>query len=196
MAFYRSVAAYREKGVTMVEVLVAALLIFTSLGGIFAMNARSLHVLRSTRQLTASSLMAQQRLETIRSKVWPEVSNSTALAQLMQTPTESENELADTNLTETITVTVPETPGAPKRDGATSFTVQRQRGIVHVLAPGDLGTDSMLLISARVQWRESTGPRERTRRTVIYRSGLTRSGIFGSALGRPASSVASNPAPP
>src|SRR3954447_1201096 len=88
MSFRSSVAAHRENGVTMVEVLVAALLIIMSLGGIFAMNARSLQILRTTRQVTASSLMAQQRLETIRGLAWPEISNSTALATILQTPME------------------------------------------------------------------------------------------------------------
>ncbi len=178
----------------MVEVLVAALLIFMSLGGIFAMNARSLHILRTTRQVTASSLIAQQRLETIRSKAWPEFSNATALAQLMQTPTESEKELADASPTETITVNVAGALGTEEA-GPTSIRVQRQRGVVRVLATGDLGTQSMLLVSASVQWQGLQGPQERTRRTVIYRSGLTRSGIFGSALGRPSVAAASTPPP-
>jgi Tfp pilus assembly protein PilE len=196
MSFYRSAAAHRENGVTMVEVLVAALLIFLSLGGVFAMNARSLHILRSTRQVTASSLMAQQRLETIRSKAWPEFSNATALAKMMQTPTESETELADSNPTETITVTVPPTPGAPERVGPGSIKVQRHDGVVRVLGMGDLGAEPMLLVSATVQWREMQRQQERTRRTIIYRSGLTRSGIFGSALGRPAVPPAETPSPP
>lgn len=174
----------------MVEVLVAALLIFMSLGGVFAMNARSLHILRSTRQVTASSLMAQQRLEAIRSKAWPEFSNSTALAQLMQTPAESEKELADSELIETITVAVPGASGA-----ATSFTVQRQRGSARVIAMGDLGTEPLLLVTARVVWRDLQGTQERARRTIIYRSGLTRSGIFGSALGRPAVPPPATPEP-
>jgi hypothetical protein len=196
MSFHRSLAAHREKGVTMVEVLVAALLIFLSLGGIFAMNARSIHILRSTRQVTASSLMAQQRLETIRSKAWPEFSNAAALAQLLQTPTESEKELTDAGPTEIITVAVPEAPGARARTGVSSFRVQRQRGVVRVLAAGDLGAEPMLLVAATVQWRGPQGPQERTRRTIIYRSGLTRSGIFGSALGRPATTATPIPASP
>jgi Tfp pilus assembly protein PilV len=179
-------AAHRENAVTMVEVLVAALLIFMSLGGIFAMNARSIHILRATRQVTASSLMAQQRLETIRSTAWPEFSNAAALAHLLKTPTQSEPELADADPIETITVAV---PGANERVSA--IRVQRSQGVVQVLAKGDLGAEGMLLVATTVQWRDLRGQQERTRRTIIYRSGLTRSGIFGSALGRPAVAEAS-----
>jgi hypothetical protein len=196
MSLYRSVAARRENGVTMVEVLVAALLILLSLGGVFAMNARSLHILRATRQVTASSLIAQQRLETIRSKAWSEFTSATALAHLMQTPSESESELADSSPTETITVTVPPTPSAPVPPGSSSIKVQRQGEVVRVLGAGDLGAESMLLVSATVQWRDLHGLQERTRRTIVYRLGLTRSGIFGSALGRPAVPPASPPASP
>lgn len=181
----------REDGVTMVEVLVAALLIFLSLGGIFAMNARSVHILRSTRQVTASSLMAQQRLETLRSKAWPEFTNATSLKQLLATPTESEKELSDSNPTETITLSVPPTPGDPGRVVPTAVKVERRAGTARVIAAGDLGEEPMLLVSASVKWKDLNGIQERIRRTVIYRSGLTRAGIFGSALGRPAAAPAS-----
>lgn len=194
MSFNRSVAAHRENGVTMVEVLVAALLIILALGGIFAMNARSLQILRTTRQVTASSLMAQQRLETIRGMAWPEISNSTALATMMQTPAESEKELADSSPVETISISVPTPPSGGAAAGPSAIRVQRQRGLVHVLGTGDFGKEPMLLVSASVQWHDSQGTHDRTRRTVMYRSGLTRSGIFGSALGRPAT-AASTPAP-
>lgn len=180
MSFCRNIAAHRENGVTMVEVLVAALLIFMSLGGIFAMNARSVHILRSTRQVTASSLMAQQRLETLRSRPWPAFSNSLALATLLESPTESESELADAEPVETVTVAIPGGSGAES-----SFSVQRRGKVVRTTAMGDLSDEPVLLVTARVQWRELQGVRERARRTVIYRSGLTRSGIFGSTLGRP-----------
>ena len=174
----------------MIEVLVAALLIFLSLGGIFAMNARSVHILRTTRQVTASSLMAQQRLETIRSKAWPEFTSGAALAQLMRTPAESEKELSDSSPVETITLSVPAGMAASSPAGPTALKVQRRDGVVRVVSPGDMGLEPMILVSATVQWQGLGGVQERTRRTVIYRSGLTRSGIFGSAIGRPSAPVA------
>jgi hypothetical protein len=167
----------------MVEVLVAALLIFLSLGGIFAMNARSMHILRSTRQVTASSLIAQQRLESIRSRPWPEISRSAGLARMLETPTESESELADAEAIETVSIMVPPLAGEMS-PGGSSIRVQRERGQVRVRQAGDFADEPMLLVSATVEWRGLHGRQERTRRTLIYRSGLTRSGLFGSALGR------------
>lgn len=172
----------------MVEVLVAALLIFLSLGGILAMNTRSIHLLRSTRQALATSQMLQQRMESLRNKPWPEISNATAMAVLMRTPTESEKELADPDCTEFLTISVPDALGAPA-SGARAFSVQRQRGVVTVIDDADLGAESMLLVNASLQWRGVHGIQQRMLRTILCRNGLTRTGIFGSTLGRPAAST-------
>src|SRR5687768_11078563 len=80
----------REMGVTMVEVMVATLLVAIAVGDIFAMTAHALHTLRSSRHVAASSRVLQQRIELIRAKPWPEISSARALAILMQNPTESE----------------------------------------------------------------------------------------------------------
>jgi len=165
-----------ESGVTIVEVLVAALLIFLALGSTLAMNTRSIHVLRSTRQAVASSQMLQQRIEAIRNKPWPEISNATALAKLMRVPTDSESELADNACTEFISISVPDALGG-EAAGARAFSLMRQRGIVTVTEDGDLGAESMLLVNVTLQ--------QRLLRTILCRSGLTRSGLFGSTLGRP-----------
>lgn len=169
----------------MVEVLVAALLIFLSLGGILAMNTRSIHLLRSTRQAIATSQMLQQRMESIRDQPWPDISNATALAALMRKPTESEKELADNACTEFITVSVPDALGAPAA-GARAFSLRRQRGEVTIIDDADLGAEPMLLVNASLQWRGVGGTQQRMLRTIVCRNGLTRCGIFGSTLGRPA----------
>ena len=176
---------YRQSGVTMVEVLVAALLIFLALGSTLAMNTRSIHVLRSTRQAVASSQMLQQRIEAIRNKPWPEISNATALAKLMRVPTGSESELADKACTEFISVSVPDALGGDLA-GARAFSLTRQRGFVTVTEDGDLGAESMLLVNVTLQWRDVHAPQQRTLRTILCRNGLTRSGVFGSTVGRPA----------
>lgn len=186
-----ALAANHQQGVTIVEVLVAALLIFLGLGSIFAMNAQSIHSLRSTRQAAASSLVIQQRIETFRDKPWPEISNSTALVGLMQSPTESEPELSDAGLSEFITISAPADPAANAGDGSRPFSVVRQRGAVRVSEAGDLGTEPMLLVEVVVTWRNAQGAHERRMRTILCRTGLTRSGIFGNALGRPAPPVSS-----
>ncbi|MEA3213652.1 MAG: hypothetical protein QOE70_6709 [Chthoniobacter sp.] len=188
-----SKSAHR-RGLTIIEVLVATLVILVGLCSILAMNARSMHTLRSTRQAAASSQMLQQRIETLRSKAWPEISNSTALATLMKTATESEAELGDPALLEWITVSVPDTTTGSVL-GDRSFSVRRQRGNVRIEEAGDLGSEPTLLIDTSITWRDMDGSHERQLRTILCRAGLTRSGIFGSALGRPRSDAMATSAP-
>lgn len=168
----------------MVEVLVAALMIFLALGGILAMNTRSIHLLRSTRQALATSQMLQQRIESIRNKPWPEISNATALTSLMRSPLDSEKELADDSFTEFLTLSVPDALGS-EAAGARAFSLERRRGVVTVTEDADLGAEPMLLVNASLQWRGLHGTQQRMLRTVVCRTGLTRSGVFGSTLGRP-----------
>jgi len=191
---FSSSAASRESGVTMVEVLVAALLIFLALGGILAMNTHSIQTLRSTRQAIATSQMLQQRIESIRNRPWPEISNATALAVLMHSPTDSESELADDACTEFLTLSVPDALGAPAA-GARAFSLQRQRGLVSIISDADLGAEPMLLVNASLQWQGVHGTQQRMLRTIICRAGLTRSGIFGSTVGQPAAAPATASSP-
>jgi len=172
-------------GVTIVEVLLSAVLIFIGLGSIFEMNTHSIELLRATHLTAASTQMLQERVETIRSKAWPEMSNSTALAILMQTPAQSESEMSAPALTETITMSAPQTANGQVTPNAQSFQVQRQQGQVRILQVADLGAAPLLLVDVLLTWGPSSHVQQRDLRVIICRTGLTRSGIFGSAFGRP-----------
>ena len=172
-------------GFSIVEVMIAAALVGVGLGSIAAMAAKTLRTLRSTRQVVVSSHVLQQRIETIRGKAWPEISNASALALLMKTPTESERELTDWNPIENVTVRVPDSSAGNFVPDSRSFTVRRQRGTAHIDQNGDFGGEPTLLFENFVTWRDSDGEHERKLRTIVCRAGLTRSGVFGSALGRP-----------
>lgn len=173
-------------GFTMIEVLVAALLVAIGLGSVLTMNVKTMRTLRATRQAAASSQLLQQRVEAIRGRAWPEVSTAAALALLMQSPTESEKELADAGVIELIEVSVPEAAAAGRpAAGARSFSIRRQRGTARIVEAGDFAQEPTLLFEDSVAWRDVDGEHERRLRTIVCRAGLTRSGIFGSALGRP-----------
>jgi Tfp pilus assembly protein PilV len=192
MNFHVVSARKRLAGVTIVEVLLSAVLIFIGLGSIFEMNTHSIELLRATHLTAASTQMLQERVETIRSKAWPEMSNSTALAILMQTPAQSEVEMSAPALTETITMSVPPTasgqatPNGQAMANGQSFEVQRQKGQVRILQAADLGSAPLLLADILLTWGVSPRVQQRELRVIICRTGLTRSGIFGSAFGRPA----------
>src|SRR3954468_12206732 len=95
-------------GFTMVEVLLSALLISITMGSILSMNVRSIYALRASRDASASSQMLQQRIESLRKRGWTEVSSSAGLARLMALATQSEPELADPHVVETVKVSAPE----------------------------------------------------------------------------------------
>lgn len=173
-------------GVTIVEVLIAAVMIFIGLGSIFEMNTQSIQLLRATHLTAASTQMLQERVEVLRSKPWPEVSNSDALAILMQTPAPSEKELVAPNLTETMSVSAPQIVNGQIAANAPVFQVRRQNGAVKILQSGDLGMQSLLLADILITWGATQNPQERKLRVILSRTGLTRSGIFGSVFGRPA----------
>ena len=191
MPFSRPPSGRHLQAVTIIEVLVAALLIIMGLGGIFAINTRCLHLLRSTRQVTASSQMLQQRMEMLRSKSWSEISNADALAGVMRTPTESEAEMADAGVVEMVIVSIPPTVDAVKQERVRSFTVVRRSGRGFALERDDLGAEPLLLVEIVLTWRGVQKDQQRRTRTMICRTGLTRSGIFGSPFGRPGLALSS-----
>ena len=185
MNFHAVSARKNQDGVTIVEVLLASVLIFIGLGSIFEMNTHSIELLRATHLTAASTQMLQERVETIRSKVWPEVSNSTALAILMQTPAQSEVEMNAPALTETITLSVPVTQSGQVTTSGPAVQVQRQQGQVRILQTGDFGAAQLLLTDILLAWGPPGHVQNRELRVIICRTGLTRAGIFGSAFGRP-----------
>src|SRR5277367_6728658 len=113
----------RESGVTIVEVMASALLIFIGLGAIFAMNTQSLEILRSTRLLANGSQVLQERMESMRSRPWPEVANAQSLSNLFAIAAPSEQELGNAELVESVVVSIPEMPGTPKPDNS-SFSLR------------------------------------------------------------------------
>ena len=174
----------RERGVTLVEVMIAILLVTIALGDIFAMTAQGLHSLRATRQVAAGSRVLQQRIEMLRAKPWPEISSAAALATLMQTATESESELGDAGFLESVSVSVPADVGTTGGETGT-FKVQRQSGTAWVRTNGDLSAQPLLLIEVTAAWHNLRGSQQRQLRTLVCRTGLTRSGVFGSGFGQP-----------
>jgi len=167
----KSAACFRsagKSGVTIIEVLASALLIFLGLGAIFAMNTQSLQILRSTRMLANGSQVLQERMESMRNHPWPEVANGQALAKIWEIP-------------------APSVPGAPKTDSS-FFKIQRRYGKVTIFQNADLTAQPLLLVDMTVSWKEKQETKQRHLRTIIGKTGLTRSGIFGSAFGRPETS--------
>ncbi|MEO6786944.1 MAG: hypothetical protein ABI318_12500 [Chthoniobacteraceae bacterium] len=178
---------------TLLEVMVSSLLICVAMGSILMMNVRASKILRTSREVAASSQMLQQRVEMIREHTWSEVAGSAALSALMNTPTDSEAEMSGINLTERMKVTVPKASAAGLVETGQFFSVSRSDGNVVCEGSGDFGAEPTLLFEGTATWRDSSGVHQRDLRTVVCRFGLTRCGIVGTVLGRPGSRVSSSP---
>jgi Tfp pilus assembly protein PilV len=184
--------ALLEGGVTILEVLASAVLILLGLGAVFSMNTHSLQILRKTHQASASSQILQERIEILRTRPWPEVSRSRAVATWWGLPTHSAPDLADADPTETITVSAASTPGVGS-SRTESFVVERRGKRVQVLRDADFASERLLVVELQISWRERQRTQERRVRTILGRAGLTQSGIFGSAFGRVQSDPAAQP---
>ncbi len=179
----------RHAGFTIMEVMVAALLIAISMASIMTINVKSIHTLRASREAAASSQVLQQRIEMIRDRTWTEVSSADALAALLTTPAQSEAELSDAHFSEALKVTVPLASPTGPVESARTFSVHRADGVASVDAPGDFSAEPTLLFEGTVVWHDPSGLHHRSLRTVVCRAGLTRSGVIGSVIGRPGSGV-------
>lgn len=180
----------RQRGAfSLVEVLVAAVIMSIAMGNVVTISMRAADALRTSREAAASSQVLQQRIEAIRDRPWPEVSCSEGLAEILKTPTDSESELSDPQVMETMRVTVPMASSSGLVEGKSFLSVYRKGGVVVIEQSGDFVAEPTLLFEGSLVWRDRNGVHRRVLRTVVCRFGLTRGGILGSMLGRPASRV-------
>ncbi len=178
---------------TLLEVMVSTMLIAVAMGSILVMNARASRILRASREVAAASQVLQQRIEMIRERPWAEVSGAQALVTLMKKATDSEAEMANSNLTERLKVTVPR----PAADGFSetkhTFTISRSAAGVAIEGTGDFSNEPTLLFEGTAVWRDQSGVHQRALRTIVCRHGLTRSGVVGTVLGQPGARVTAGP---
>jgi type II secretory pathway pseudopilin PulG len=183
--FFKGTGSPGGSAYILVELLVAILLISMTMATIATTYARTAKILRASREIAAASQVLQQRIEMVRARPWTELASSRNLAAVMGIPTDSEAELADTGLVETIRATVPKSSSSGLVETDQYFALTRREGSASVDQAGEFLSEPTLLLEGSVTWKGSYGVRHRYLRTVISRNGLTRSGIVGTVLGRP-----------
>ncbi len=183
----------RRSAFTLLEVMVSTMLIAVAMGSILVMNARAARILRASREVAAASQVLQQRIEMLRERPWAEVSGSQALVSLMRKATDSEAEMANSNLTERLKVTVPQSAAEGFAETKRTFTIVRSSSGVVAEGAGDFSTEPTLLFEGTAVWRDQGGVHQRALRTVVCRHGLTRSGVVGTVLGQPGARVTTVP---
>jgi Tfp pilus assembly protein PilV len=175
------------------EVLISALLIAISMGSILTMNIQSIDTLRASHEAAATSQVLQQRVEMIRKKTWAEISSSTGVAAVMRTGTQSEIELADSHMSETMKVSAPQSTAGGPAASTNFFVVRRAENAVEIVQAGDFAQEPTLFFEGTITWRDRSGVHQRMLRSIICRAGLTRAGLYGSVLGRPGSTSPAGP---
>lgn len=91
-----------EAGIALVESVIAMALVSLMLSFMFATNAHLTGLLRQGKQSTYASQMIQERVETLRSALWDQVTDPAKLATLLQPATVTASSLP--GVTETIKV--------------------------------------------------------------------------------------------
>ncbi len=174
-----------RRGFTILELLVSCALIAVSVGSIMSMNIQCIDTLRASHQTAAASQILQERVELLRKTPWVQVACSTGLAGLMSHGSPSESEIADDAMIEEVQVSVPQATNAGPVPGTVSFRVQRTNGAATVEVADDYTAEQAIFVQDTVTWHDHAGPHVRTLKTIICSAGLTRSGVFGSQIGRP-----------
>lgn len=165
-------ASPRERGATILEIVVSMGVVVIFFSGIFLMNSHVLALVRGTLESTASSRVLQDRAEQIRSATWAQVTSASHHAdEVLSLPSQSAGALRQ--LTETIEVTAHlATPGT-----VTRITVERSpSGTVTTTSPGDpqLASQTSVRVDLTAQWVAKSGrPRMRELSMVFGEGGIS-----------------------
>lgn len=150
-----------------------------------SMNVRSIDTLRASHQTAAASQILQERVELMRKTPWVQVACSAGMVQLMGQALPSESEVADGALVEELTVSVPQDTEEGPVPGDATFRVRHSAGTTAAELANDFTDQQAIFVEDSVTWHDHSGEHVRTLRTIICSAGLTRSGVFGSQVGRP-----------
>src|SRR5438270_9935253 len=98
----------RQRGLTLVEVLIAVALLVGSFVTIFEINARCLRFIDASKEAVAALQGVQDRVEQLRNLLFTDLTNATTVQTLMTTP--SNGSAFVQNVTEVVTLSAYPTP--------------------------------------------------------------------------------------
>ena len=169
----QSQTVHRERGATIVEIVVALGVVVTFFSGIFLMNSHVLSLLRGSVESTASIRVLQDRAEQLRGSTWEQLTDASHHSTLiLAIPPASSGPLR--NLQETIAVTAHlAAPGAV-------MPIEVQRDVAGTVTTTSAGDGTMVdqpsvRLDLTASWL-SKGGRPRLRQLSLY---LGEGGICG-----------------
>ena len=160
----------RQRGLTLVEVLIAVALLVGSFVTIFEINARCLRFIDASKEAVAALQGVQDRIEQLRNLVFTDLTNASTVQTLMTTP--SNGSAFAQNVTEVITLSAYPTP-----DG---INTQITRGPGASVTPTINSTDSSLSSATLVKvnitytWTTTLGGRSQSEQTETIISAGTK----------------------
>ncbi len=151
-------------GSTLVEVLVASLLVTTFFSGIFEVNALCLRIITAGKETMAAISDVQDRAELLRNLSFRDLTNPDAVKSLLAAPANA----ADfaTRTTEVVKLTAWPTP-----DGTTQFTRNSNGTVALNSTAASLG-ETLVRIDVTCTWNTTMGARVRSEQaTTIVSNG-------------------------
>ena len=158
-------------GFTLVEACIATAVSCIALGGLFTVNAYQLQVVRKIKETNTSSLILQERIESMRICNWYQLTDVNYVKDhLLNIPTR--NSLLLNNLIETITL-----KAYPDELVCTPLSIQHDsKGVCTILKDGTNLLDQRIMrVEISVDWYSiNNKPRHRSSTTLISNSGVSR----------------------
>jgi hypothetical protein len=165
-------ALHRERGATILEIVVSMGVVVLFFSGIFLMNSRVLALVRGSQESTVSNRVLQDRAERLRAATWTQVTDATFYSgALLQIPPDCAGTLH--NLTESISVTAHlATPGT-----ITPITVHRNAAATVTTASSgspQLVEEPSVRVDLTASWVAKSGrPRMRQLSMIFGEGGIS-----------------------
>jgi len=166
----RRISEASERGVTILEAVIAGAIMAMFMGGLFQMSARNVQLLKSGKESFAATVVLEERMEQLRSGKWPEITSSAYLTTILSTAPSSSAALPA--LAEQISISAYPPPASPT---ASNSTARNAAGAVAVLSSNPaLASAELVRANFRATWSGTPGGRTRIREisTVIAKRGL------------------------
>jgi Tfp pilus assembly protein PilV len=148
----------KNAGVTLTETLVGLLLLVAFFASVFELNAVCLRYIDATKESVAALQSVQDRAEMLRNLVFTDLTNTTALQNLMANPPNAAPFAS--KATETVTLSAFPTP-----NGVTQLTRLPNGTVTTNSTAADLGKE-LVQVQVQVAWTMTLGGRSRTEQTT------------------------------
>jgi Tfp pilus assembly protein PilV len=146
-----------EQGTTLVEVMVAAVLVAVFFLSIFELNAMCLRFIDASKESLAALESVQDRSETLRNLSFSDLTTTSVVRNLMAAPANAAP--FTQKATEVVKISK-----YPTSNGVTQFTRSSDGSVVNDSVATDLGTQ-LVKVDVAVSWTMTAGHRARTEQT-------------------------------